>query len=92
MNTAITAARHTAKHNRCKECWASLIVLIRNKKVVVVCGNDDTHDGFVSNAFVDRKQQQGLSDRMEAYYHLSDILDIAGDKKTAEELLTDLGF
>ena len=85
-------AHDFAKGFRCAACWGTLV----NKKgdddtVTVVCEDcGDTTPGYVSQKYVESRQQKDLAEAMEARDILWKFMPHSG--RSEKQIISDLGF
>ncbi len=92
-----TLARKTVKRYRCSQCWGELEMLpdLTGKAdfFFVTCKKcKDETKGYVSEAFVQRRQSESEFEKREVTRMLKKIEVLPKEERTAAQMLSEMGF
>jgi hypothetical protein len=89
-----TTARQMQARYACAGCYGPLnIYAVPGERTDrLTCDNCGDGRGFVTKAFVERRRSDNMAEAMEVNWMLKQAGVIEYTRRTAEEVLTDLGF
>lgn len=73
---------------RCARCWGALVEKFVNDKWVIVCARDGSHEGFVTQTFVDGRRKANRLEAAEVGIRYAQLLHLERpDLKAARRAL-----